>query len=71
MEVKVIISALMATGLASYIMAILLNLSNWRSNVLFTLGATFMLVRICVYIAKSWQEYRFREWQLKEKAKKK
>lgn len=67
MEVKVIMSALMATGLVSYIAAIFLNLNNWRSNALFILGATFMVIRICVYIAKSYQDYRIKEWELQEK----
>lgn len=71
METKVIMSILAGTGLVSYIMGIMLNLVNWKANILFLLGATFMLVKICVFCAKSWQEYRFREWQLKEKAKKK
>lgn len=69
MEVKVIMAAIMATGMVSYIMGILLNLSNWRSSVLFVLGATFMVVRICVYLAKSYQDYRIKEWELEQKKK--
>lgn len=71
MEVKIIMGAIMATGMVSYIMGIILNLSNWRSSVLFVLGATFMVVRICVYCAKSWQDYRIKEWELEEKKKEK
>lgn len=71
MEVKVIMAAIMATGMVSYIMGILLNLSNWRSSVLFVLGATFMVVRICVYLAKSYQDYRIKEWELEQKKKEK
>lgn len=69
MEIKALMYALTATGLVSYIAGILLNYSNWKSNILFALGATFMLVRICVYLAKSWQEYRYREWKFKQQIK--
>lgn len=76
MEVKAVIAALMATGLASYIMAIVLNITNWRSNVLFVLGAGFMMVRIIVFAAKSWltlrekwRDLKVKEWEFQQKIK--
>jgi hypothetical protein len=67
MEVKIVMAAIMATGLASFILGVVYNMGTWRGNVLFVLGAAFMLIRICVYMAKAWQDYRIKEFELEEK----
>jgi len=69
MEVKVLMQALAATGITSYIMGIILNLDNWRSMVLLVLGAAFMVIRICVYTAKSIHEHRVRKWEFEQRKK--
>lgn len=67
MEVKIVMAAIMATGLVSYILGVVYNMGTWRGNVLFVLGAAFMLIRICVYMARAWQEYRIKEFELEER----
>lgn len=67
LEVKIIMSAIMATGLVSYILGVVYNMGTWRGNVLFVLGAAFMLIRICVYLARAWQDYRIKEFDLEER----
>lgn len=61
--------ALLATGVTSYILGIVLNMDNWRSGVLFVLGAAFMLVRICVYTARAIHDYRVKKWEFEQKKK--
>ena len=66
-EVKIVMAAIMATGLVSYILGVVYNMGTWRGNVLFVLGAAFMLIRICVYMAKAYQDYRIKEFELEER----
>lgn len=68
-EVKVLMQALAATGITSYIMGIVLNLDNWRSMVLLMLGAAFMVIRICVYTAKSIHDHKVRKWEFEQRKK--
>ena len=68
-EVKILMQALLATGVTSYILGIVLNMDNWRSGVLFVLGAAFMLVRICVYTARAIHDYRVKKWEFEQKKK--
>lgn len=56
-----------AFGISFFLGGILANLGDWKSAVLFGLGALYALARFVVYCIKSWQDIRWREKHLRKK----
>lgn len=57
-------------GLSAYVYAILLNIENWKSNILFGIAALFGLARLVFFCLRQWQEYQLRKFEVREKNKK-
>jgi len=75
MEVKLITIIACIIGYPSIILGFASNmgwviLGNWKSSVLFWLGATFFLIKIVVYCIRQYQEIRSREIDIEKKKKK-
>lgn len=71
METKALIVALSWIGYGSVIGGILLNLSNFKSDILFWVGMVFMVLRVAAFVVKRWQAYKREEIEqliLKKKA---
>lgn len=69
-EAKILAWALTGTGIISYVWAIFLNLKTWKADVLFLLGAAFLLMKFIRLTIKTWQEYRKEELEIKAIQKK-
>lgn len=70
MEVpKLIIALLNGFGIMAFVLGFFMNLGDWKSAVLFGLGALYGIARLVVYSVKSWQDIRYREYHLKSKKK--
>ena len=69
METKVIFSILSALGLTSYVGAIILNIGNWKADVLWFIACMFGVVKFIRYCLKTWQDYRRTEIEIKLKRK--
>ena len=54
-------------GMTAFLLGILANIGDWKSTVLFGLGALYGAARFVVYCIKSWQDIRWRERKLKNK----
>ena len=67
METKLIIGMLHGIGISAFIGGILVNLGDWKSAILFGLGALYAFARFVVYCVKSWQDIRWREKHLRKK----
>lgn len=68
---KLFITVLTWLGLGAYIGGILLNLANWKSDILFLSGCGFMLLKFIRLTIKTWQSYKREEIEqqiLKKKA---
>lgn len=71
MEAKILLTVLSWVGLGAYIGGILLNLANWKSDILFLSGCGFMLLKFIRLTIKTWQSYKREEIEqqiLKNKA---
>ena len=62
---KLVIHIILASGFGAYIWAIFLNIGTWKADMLFGVAFLFMVVRFIRYCAKTWQEYRKGEIQIK------
>lgn len=69
-ETKLILSILTGTGIISYIYAIILNIGTWKADILFLIGAAFLLMKFIRLTIKTWQEYRREEIEIKAIQKK-
>ncbi len=69
METKVIFSILSALGVTSYVGAIILNIGNWKADVLWFIACMFGVVKFIRYCLKTWQDYRRTEIDIKLKRK--
>lgn len=58
MEAKIILTWI---GFGTYIGGILLNLTNWKSDILFLSGCAFMLLKFIRLTIKTWQSYKREE----------
>jgi hypothetical protein len=67
---KLFLTVLSWVGLGSYIGGILLNLSNWKSDILFLAGCGFMLLKFIKLTIRTWQSYRREEIEIKMLKKK-
>lgn len=58
----------------TYLGGIWLNIQsstdNWKANILFILGGVFLIARLIVYVIKSRQDIRLRQWEFEQKTKK-
>lgn len=68
---KLILNVLIGTGFGTYIAGILLNVGTLKGDVLFVLGALFMLMKFVRLMLRTWQAYKREELEqkiLKKKA---
>lgn len=61
METKFLLTVLSWVGFGGYIGGILLNLANWKSDILFLSGCAFMLLKFIRLTLKTWQSYKREE----------
>lgn len=64
---RLLIGFLNGMGILAFIWGIFLNLGDWKSAILFALGALYAVARLVVYIIKSAQDIRWRERHLRKK----
>lgn len=57
-------------GITTYIGALLLNIGNWKADVLWFLALMFGVVKFLRYSMKTWQEFRKGEIDIKIQRKK-
>lgn len=57
-------------GITTYIGALLLNIGNWKADVLWFLALMFGVVKLLRYSMKTWQEFRRGEIDIKIQQKK-
>jgi len=62
---KLYLTVLTWIGFSSYIGGILLNLANWKSDILFVAGCGFMLLKFIRLTIKTWQSYKREEIEQK------
>lgn len=67
MEAKIIMTILSITGVASYIWAIILNMGNWKSDVLFSLAVLFGILKVVRFGIRTYQDYKITQLDIKEK----
>jgi hypothetical protein len=67
---KLILVALSWLGFTSYIGAIILNIGNWKADVLWVIACMFGVVKFVRYSLKTWQDYRKGEIDIKLHRKK-
>lgn len=65
METKIALTVLTVLGYSSVIGGILLNLANWKSDVLFLSGCGFMLLKFIRLTASAWQSWKREEIEQK------
>ena len=70
MEAKFLVTVLSWVGLSSYIAGILLNLNNWKADILFLTGMAFMLLKFIRLTIRTWQDCRREEIEIKVLKKK-
>jgi hypothetical protein len=61
MEAKFFLTVLSWIGFGSYIGGILLNLTNWKADILFLSGCGFILLKFIRLTVKTWQSYKREE----------
>lgn len=61
METKALLVVLSLIGYSSVICGILLNIENWKSDILFCCGCVFMFLKLVRVIIKTWQSYKREE----------
>lgn len=61
METKLFLTLLSWIGFGSYLGGILLNLTNWKSDILFLSGCAFMLLKFIRLTIKTYQSYKREE----------
>lgn len=66
---KIVVALFNAFGITAFVLGFFMNLGDWKSAVLFGLGALYGIARLVVYSIKSWQDIRYREYHLKNKKK--
>jgi hypothetical protein len=66
---KIFLVTLSWIGFTSYIGAILLNIGNWKADVLWCIACMFGVVRVVRYSLKTWQDFRRGEIDIKLKRK--
>lgn len=66
---KLFLAVLTWAGVTSYLGAILLNVGNWKADVLWFIACLFGVVKFIRYSLKTWQDYRRGELEIKSKRK--
>lgn len=66
---KLFLVVLSWVGITSYIGAIILNIGNWKADVLWFIACMFGVVKFVRYSLKTWQDYRQTEIDIKLKQK--
>jgi len=66
-EAKIILWILTGVGLPAYVWAIFLNINNYKADILFFIGGSFVLIRIFFFILRQLHLYEMRKLELKEK----
>jgi len=66
-EAKIIMWILTGVGLPAYVLAIFVNINNYKSDILFLIGGSFVLIRIFFFILRQLHLYEMRKLELKEK----
>lgn len=72
MEAKIILTVLSWIGFSSYIAGIFLNIGTWKSDIMFSTGMAFILLKFVRLGIKTWQSYKREEIEqdiLKKKIK--
>lgn len=67
MEAKLILGIFTGLGITSYIWAVILNIGSWKGDVLFGIAVLFGILKVLRYGMKTWQDYRMRELEIREK----
>lgn len=65
MKMKLFLTILKLIGFSSYICGILLNIGNWKADLLFLAGVAFALLKFIRLTLKTWQSYKREEIELK------
>ena len=61
METKIFLTIFSLIGVGSYIGGMLLNLSNFKSDILFWVGFGFIVLKFVGRLIKTWQAYKREE----------
>jgi hypothetical protein len=70
MEANLWIGIAYGIGIPSYLLGIVANLDNWKSNVLFIVAFIFSCLKVYFYFRKQKQTVRMREMELEERKRK-
>lgn len=70
METKIILTIFTWLGVTSYVWALFINSGTWKADVLWGLAVMFGVIKVIRYGAKTWQEFRRDELEIKAQKKK-
>lgn len=69
MDVKLFLTICGWIGIPGSIAAFILNINTWKSDFIFYVGATFLVVRVLAYCWRTWQLIRQNELDIKKRKK--
>lgn len=68
---KIIMWGASGVGLTSYVTAIILNIENWKSIVLFIIAALYGIIRLVVYVIKARHDITMRRLEREREKRRK
>jgi hypothetical protein len=66
---KLILHAVLTTGFGAYLFAIFLNIGTWKADLLFFMGAAFIILKFIRLSIRTWQDYKRTEIEIRIKRK--